>query len=218
MTSLWFEGQGKNLMHSTKYLLKKKAFHCEPFNVHPPSCVWKHAVYHKQGIIISVPRLWFEAPQMASSKPSWCCVCTRPSRLLLPSGHFSSWPCSGQACRACGTSQCGRSWSTEPLQHCLHMSTPIWRGKKRRKKKNTIIVPVQICQAILADTPGSHCSVKSHQMQKAPHHDVDVFILWIHVQFNQTNFLLRISLETFPHTHTIVTILWGCMAKWLTHH
>lgn len=71
----------------------------------------------------------FEVPQMASSKPSWCCVCIHPSRPLLPSGSFSSWPGSGQAGRVCGTSRCGRSWSMELLQHCLHMSTPIWAKK-----------------------------------------------------------------------------------------
>lgn len=53
-----------------------------------------------------------------------------------------------------------------------------------KKRLYTIIVQVQICQAILTDTPGSHCSVKSHQMQKAPHHNVDIFILWIYVLFN----------------------------------
>lgn len=65
-----------------------------------------------------------QPPQKAGSTPGWCCVCTHPSTLQPPAGRFSSWPCSSRACRACGSAQCGQSWSREPPRRCLHTSRP----------------------------------------------------------------------------------------------
>lgn len=99
-----------------------------PLDVHHPMCrSMQYAIKRASSFLFFL--ITYEVPQMASSKPSWCCVCIHPSKLLLLSGRFSSWLGPGQAGRACGPSRCGRSWSMELLQHCLHMSTPMSKKK-----------------------------------------------------------------------------------------